>query len=187
MLRAKTLRPRENCRHFTDNMFKCIFLSEDVWISIKVSLNSVNKGSINNIPALNPIMDWRRLGNKPLSEPMMVSLLTHICITRPHWVIPLNSLDFNSLAPGTCVYNPNKQFLNSHQGQISSNISCLYCPQVNATRPHWWLVNVGSGNGLVPLGNKPLPEPLMTQINVTHMASIISHKGLMLCSAFNSV
>ena len=24
-------------------------------------------------------------GEKPLSEPMMVSLLTHICITRPQW------------------------------------------------------------------------------------------------------
>ena len=31
-------------------------------------------------------MAWRRLGDKPLSEPMMVSLLTHICVTRPQWV-----------------------------------------------------------------------------------------------------
>ena len=31
-------------------------------------------------------MAWRRPGDKPLSEPMMVSLLTHICITRPPWV-----------------------------------------------------------------------------------------------------
>ena len=31
-------------------------------------------------------MAWRRPGDKPLSEPMMVSLLTHICITRPQWV-----------------------------------------------------------------------------------------------------
>ena len=27
-----------------------------------------------------------RPGDKPLSEPMMVSLLTHICVTRPQWV-----------------------------------------------------------------------------------------------------
>ena len=26
--------------------------------------------------------------------------------------------------------------------------------------------NIGSGNGLVPLGNKPLPEPMLTQIYV---------------------
>ena len=31
-------------------------------------------------------MVWRRPGDKPLSEPMMVSLLTHICVTRPQWV-----------------------------------------------------------------------------------------------------
>ena len=31
-------------------------------------------------------MAWRRSGEKPLSEPMMVSLLTHICVTRSQWV-----------------------------------------------------------------------------------------------------
>ena len=43
-------------------------------------------GPINNIPALVQIMAWRRAGDKSLSEPMMVSLLTHICVTRPQWV-----------------------------------------------------------------------------------------------------
>ena len=41
---------------------------------------------IDNIPALFQIMAWRRPGDKPLSEPMMVSILTHICVTRPQWV-----------------------------------------------------------------------------------------------------
>ena len=31
-------------------------------------------------------MAWRLPGDKPLSEPMMISLLTHICVTRPQWV-----------------------------------------------------------------------------------------------------
>ena len=31
-------------------------------------------------------MAWRRPGDKPLSEPVMVSLMTHICVTRPQWV-----------------------------------------------------------------------------------------------------
>ena len=31
-------------------------------------------------------MAWRRPGDKPLSEPMMVRLVTHICVTRPQWV-----------------------------------------------------------------------------------------------------
>ena len=43
------------------------------------------KVRINNIPALVQLMVWHRLGEKPLSEPMMVSLLTHICAIRPQW------------------------------------------------------------------------------------------------------
>ena len=31
-------------------------------------------------------MAWRRPGDKPLSEPMIVSLMTHICVTCPQWV-----------------------------------------------------------------------------------------------------
>ena len=31
-------------------------------------------------------MAWHRPGDKPLSEPMMVSLLTHTCVSRPQWV-----------------------------------------------------------------------------------------------------
>ena len=81
-----TLKLRQNWRHFTDDIFKCIFMNENVWISIKISLKFVPKGPINNIPAMVQIMAWRRSGDKPLSEPMMVSLLTHICVARPQWV-----------------------------------------------------------------------------------------------------
>ena len=81
-----TLRPRQNGRHFTDDTFKCIFLKENISISIKISLKFVPKGPIDNIPALFQIMAWRRAGEKPLSEAMMVSLLTHICFARPQWV-----------------------------------------------------------------------------------------------------
>ena len=81
-----TLRPRQNGRHFPDNIFKWIFLNENVWIPIKISLKFVPQGPIDNIPSLVQIMAWRQPGNKPLSEPMMVSLPTHICVTRPQWV-----------------------------------------------------------------------------------------------------
>ena len=62
------------------------FLNENVWISIKIPLNFAPKGSINNIPELVQIMAWYQWGNKPLSEPMMIDLPMHICITRPQWV-----------------------------------------------------------------------------------------------------
>ena len=81
-----TLRPRRNEQHFANDIFKRIFFIENVGISIKISLKFVPKGPINNIPALVQIMAWRRPGDKPLSESIMVSLLTHICVTRPQWV-----------------------------------------------------------------------------------------------------
>ena len=67
-------RPRQNGRRFPD-IFKWILLNENVWILITFSLNFVSRGQINNIPTLVQIMAWRPPGDKPLSEPMMVSLL----------------------------------------------------------------------------------------------------------------
>ena len=76
----------QNGRHLADGFFICIFLKENVCISIEMSLKCVPKGPINSIPALMQIMACRRAGDKTLSEPKMVKLPTHICITRPQWV-----------------------------------------------------------------------------------------------------
>ena len=86
LLSVNTLRPRQNGRRFPDDIFRCIFLNENVWISLHISLKYVPKLRINNIPALVRIMAWRRPGNKPLSEPMIGNSLTHVCVTRPQWV-----------------------------------------------------------------------------------------------------
>ena len=63
-----TLRPRQNGRHFPDDVFKCIFLNENIWISIKISLKFVPKGPIKNIPVLVQIMAWCWPDDKPLSD-----------------------------------------------------------------------------------------------------------------------
>ena len=79
---------RENGQHFPNDIFKFIFY-KNAWIPIKISLislNFVSKGSINDIPTLVQIMVYRRSGDKPLSEPMMVSLPTQIWVTRPQWI-----------------------------------------------------------------------------------------------------
>ena len=62
-----------------------IFLNEKIWISLDISLKFVHESQINNIPALAQIMAWCRPEDKP-SEPLMVSLLTHISVTRPQSV-----------------------------------------------------------------------------------------------------
>ena len=63
-----------------------------------ISLKFVPSGHIHNIPALVQIMAWRRPGDKPLSEPIMVSLLMHICITQPQWVNVVWSMKMNSVS-----------------------------------------------------------------------------------------
>ena len=138
-----TLRPRQNGRHFPDDIFKWIFFNENVWISIESSLKCVPKGQINNIPALVLLMAWRCPGDKPLSEAMVVSLLTHICVNRPQWVKSVISEHITDLV--------HEQFL---------------WIQVNGKELIWWFVNSRSGNGLVPPGNRLLPESMLAEIYV---------------------
>ena len=73
-----TLRPRQNGRHFPDDVFKIFFLKEYVWFPIAISLKFVPEGPFNNIPILVQTMVWRRPGDKSLSAPMLINLLTHI-------------------------------------------------------------------------------------------------------------
>ena len=77
---------RDNMAAISQTTLSNAFLNENLWISIKISLKFVPKSPIDNIPALFQIMAWRRPGDKPLPEAMMVILLTHICVARPQWV-----------------------------------------------------------------------------------------------------
>ena len=74
---VSTLRPRQSGPHFPKDIFKRIFLYENAYILIKMSLRFFPEVRINNIPALVQIMDWRWLCDKPLSEPLMFNLLTY--------------------------------------------------------------------------------------------------------------
>ena len=82
-----TLRPKQKWRpiyyHFQTHFFewKKIYL-------IQISLKFVPKVPINNMPALVQIMAWCQPGDNPPSEPIMVSSLMHIYVTRPQWVNP---------------------------------------------------------------------------------------------------
>ena len=122
---VNTLRPRQNGRHFADDIFKCIFLNENVWISIKISLKFVPKGLINNIPALVQIMAWRRPGDKPLSEAMMINLPTDICVSRPQWVY--------SLASRRCWCNLKMWFSSTYHSPMSR----VFVAKLLSCECHW--------------------------------------------------
>ena len=57
--------------NLADDIFNHIFLNENVRISIKISVELVTKGPIDNKPILFQVMAWRRTGDKPLPEPML--------------------------------------------------------------------------------------------------------------------
>ena len=74
-----TLRSRQ-----MDAISKTTFSNALSWMKMfQFGLKFVPKGPINNIPAMVQIMAWRRPGDKPLYEPMVLSLPTHICVVRP--------------------------------------------------------------------------------------------------------
>ena len=65
----------------------------------------------------------------------------------------LNVQDFNSLAPGNFEWNLRHVIFKQILGEIALIWMSL----------DWKSVNTGSGNGLVPWGNKPLPELMLNQ------------------------
>ena len=78
---TNTLRPRQNGRHFADDILKCILSNENVYISIQNFSKFCFQAS-----NLVQIIAWCHRGDKPLSEPMVLNLLAYICVARPHWV-----------------------------------------------------------------------------------------------------
>ena len=92
------LPPGQSNHHFTDGIFKSIFLNVNVWISLKTSLKFVPKVRNNTIPLLLvQIMPWCRPGAKPLSEPMIVYRRTYASLGLNEALVSIGS--DNGLSP----------------------------------------------------------------------------------------
>ena len=63
---------RQNGRHFTDIIFKCISLNENFWSLDKISLKYVPYGLIDNKAILFQIKAWHLTADKLLSGAMLV-------------------------------------------------------------------------------------------------------------------
>ena len=50
--------------------------------------------------------------------------------------------------------------------------------EVNVIQLYQWLVNINSGNGSMTSGNKPLPDPMLTQIDICHIKVSLGHYEL---------
>ena len=83
---GKLISPTQNGCHFTEDICRCIFVNEKFCILIKFHLNLFLMIQLTITQHWFKIMAWRRIGDKPSSEPMLNDSLTHICGTRGRWV-----------------------------------------------------------------------------------------------------
>ena len=137
---VNTLRARQNGRHFVDDIFQCIFVNANVWIPIKISSQFVPKGPINNIPVLVQIMARRRPSDKPLSESMLVNLPTHICVTRPQWVMASSQDDvmLRGNFPHHRVLHEGNPPATYHKLSVTLTLDILHGVGLNMLMPISW-------------------------------------------------
>ena len=131
-----TLRPEQNTS-----------ILQTIWVSLSPII--LNKISLTTVPIEVSIASGNGLvpnrWRKPLPEPVITHIEDTIYgIIRPQWVEHHISLWSRSIC---LVWTTRKIF--DH----------IYFPE-----PHWWEVDIGSDNGLVPSFNKPLSELMLTQI-----------------------
>ena len=124
---------------------------------LNISLKLVPLVRIKNIPALVQIMATDQATGHYLNQWCLVNW----CIYAS---LGLNELTHWPLREATWILN--LYFSIICQGYWSWAFH-VKLPSDECHKHHWWLVNVGSGNGLVPSGNKPLPEPMLTQFCIT--------------------
>ena len=127
---VNTMRPKHK-GPLTDDIFKWIFMNDHVWIPIKFFSSGVNEGAINNILVLVQIRAWRRPGDKPLSQPMMVNLPAHIYVTRPQSVNRVQHF-VTEHGPSHCLIpiidqmDPTEQSIVILLNDCTSSVSKLY-------------------------------------------------------------
>ena len=141
LIQLHKLRPRQNGRHFADDIFICIFLNENIWIAIKISTKFVPEGPINNIPPLVQIMAWRRIGDKPLSEAMVVEFANA-------YMRHSASVTKKAIREVKLSYLPRMRYAESVNLEVWLKNVCNF----RTKSSNWWpfLLNFSSGNATGP-------------------------------------
>ena len=112
--------PGQYGRHFADDIFRCIFMNVKFCILIKISLEFVPKVPIVKNQALVWIMAWCRVGDKPLSEPMLTWFTDAYMRTSGRW-----AQLFYRFADSGCWTQHVTPYLINHCGHIwFTQVSC---------------------------------------------------------------
>ena len=111
------------------DIFQTTFLKALYWMKMYKFRLRFHGSLFLGVPALVQIITWRRAGDKPLCEPMMICLLTHICVicvTRPQWVKDCDVLQLlykHNYVTG--IYNITVTSLEPYLSQILSYLTCF--------------------------------------------------------------
>ena len=139
-------------------IFKIISVIDGWGISFEIALIWMSLDFTDDQSTLVQVMAWCRQAASHYLGQCWPRSQSPYGVTRPQWV--------NSLAPGIFKWNFVEIILKIisviHGWGISFEIALRWMP----LDIYSWEVNIGLGNGLVPSGNKPLPEPMLTQISV---------------------
>ena len=84
----------------------------------------------------------------------------------PIWITEMDIKNINSLTLGRFEWLVIYQLILVIDGRDISWEIAHRLMSLDLT-DEWWLVNIGSDDGLVPPGNNPLPEPMLSHIYVT--------------------
>ena len=102
------------------------------------------------------------------ADPTFIMVVVVDAIDCSHWHVSMGAI-IGQGTPVTFTHWPLGVLNTVSYSKFQTDFNDKYltyflwnCYQVNATTPHWLLVNIGSVNGLVLSGNKPLPEPMLT-------------------------
>ena len=132
--------PRQNGHHCAYDTFKRIFLNENAWIVIEISLWFVPKGLINNMSALVQVVAWRRTCAKPLSNQLWLDYRRIYAsfglneLKEVRWQLPFHcySMCRNSCITGLRICSKEDMFI------VRSAIwKCLHNIQMGISSV-WW-------------------------------------------------
>ena len=128
-------------------IFKHIFLNEEVWILIRISLRFVPNGVIDNNQALVYIMAWRRIGDKPFLKQCWPDSLTHIWGTRGRWLwcVMYLTVVFHKHPYHRCPKNENHYLMQQdhiYHAALSLEISSETMSMLCCMSLQWGLISV---------------------------------------------
>ena len=106
---------------------------------------------------------WKPLTNRSLVTPKSLFTITHALLFISYW---FQFGLIKQVCIGDIIYSlichweiQSQSSINNFRTHIKDRYLDYFLwnrLRVHSTKPHWWYVNIGSGNGLVLSGNRPL-------------------------------